>query len=127
MNQKPDLYLNPVQARSFIIQAKHEITIAGSGTGKSEGIIAPRIIQWAKDMPRGLIVGEAATYQQHLTRTLPAIFAGMEKWGWVMGRDFFYGRYAPDKWKWDRPLITPVRPEYFIHLKGIRMTLSLKT
>ncbi|CAB4138850.1 hypothetical protein UFOVP350_13 [uncultured Caudovirales phage] len=117
MSQKPDLFLNPVQARSYLIAAKHETTIAGRGTGKSEGIIAPRIIRWATEMPRGLIVGEAATYQQHLTRTLPAIFAGMEKWGWVNGRDYFFGRYAPEAWKWAKPFITPLRPEYFIHLK----------
>jgi hypothetical protein len=111
------LYLNPVQMRSYLAYANHEVLIAGRGTGKSEGIIAPRIIRWATDMPKALIIGEAATYQQHFNRTLPGIFAGMERFGWKRDRDYWLGHYAPDRLKIDKPLFKPIRPEYMIHLR----------
>ncbi len=110
-------YLNPVQMRSYLAYANHEVLIAGRGMGKSEGIIAPRLIRWAKEMPRATIINEAATYQQHFNRTLPGIFQGLEKFGWKRDRDFFVGHYAPDRFKIDKPYFRPIRPEYMIHFK----------
>lgn len=114
---KHHVYLNPVQMRSYLAYSNHEILIAGRGMGKSEMIIAPRLKRWCEEMPRALIIGEARTYQQHFTRTLPGIFAGLEKLGWVRDRDYWVGKYAPDKLKIDKPLFRPIRPEYMIHFR----------
>lgn len=111
------VYLNPIQLRSYLIKAPNELTIAGRGTGKSEGIIAPRLDYWARMMPKGLCIGVAATYMQHLTRTLPTIFKGLENWGWKRDRDYFFGRMAPASFKWDRPYFSPLKTDYFIHFK----------
>lgn len=111
------VYLNPVQMRSYLAYSNHEILIAGRGMGKSEGIIAPRVKRWAEEMPRCTIIAEAATYQQHWTRTLPGVFAGLERLGWIQGRDFFVGRYAPEKLGIPKPIFRPVRTEYMIHLR----------
>lgn len=112
-----NVYLNPIQLRSYLIKAPNELTIAGRGTGKSEGIIAPRIDYWARNLPKGLCIGAAATYMQHLTRTLPTIFKGLESWGWKRDRDYFFGRMAPASWKWPKPYFSPLKTDYFIHFK----------
>jgi hypothetical protein len=112
-----NIYLNPVQMRSHLAYSNHEVLIAGRGMGKSEGIIAPRLIRWFQDMPRASIIAEAATYQQHFNRTLPGIFAGFEKWGWQRDRDYWVGKYAPDKLMIDKPFFKPLKPEYMIHTK----------
>lgn len=118
------VYLNAPQQRSAMIEANEEVAIWGRGTGKSEGLIAPRLSSWMHKMPRGLIGLVAATYQQHLTRTLPGILLGFERMGFVRDRDFFVGRMAPDSWRWLRPAYTPLKTEYFIHFRtGAGITL----
>lgn len=114
---KKDVYLNPVQMRSYLAYANHEILIAGRGMGKSEGIIAPRLKRWCEDMPGATIIAEAATYQQHFTRTLPGIFSGLEKMGWKRDRDFWVGKYAPDHLRIPKPFFRPIKPQYMIHYK----------
>lgn len=110
-------YFNPIQYKSYLVYANQEILIAGRGTGKSSGVIAPRLIRWATDMPRATIMAVAATYQQHYTRTLPEVFAGMAKLGWIEGRDYWIGKYAPDKLKVDKPIVKPLKTQYIIHFR----------
>lgn len=118
------IYLNRPQIMSAMIEANEEVAIWGRGTGKSEGLIAPRLASWAHKMPRGLIGLVAATYQQHLTRTLPGIFLGFERMGFKRDRDYFIGREAPASWGWERPAYTPIKTEYFIHFRtGAGFTL----
>jgi hypothetical protein len=115
MKETSNTYFNPVQMRSYLLYSNQEILIAGRGTGKSSGIIAPRIKRWCEEMPRCTIIGEAATYQQHFSRTLPEIFAGLAKLGWHEGQHYWVGKYAPAKLKIDRPLTKPLKTEYMIH------------
>lgn len=118
------VYLNQPQAKSAMIEANEEVAIWGRGTGKSEGLIAPRLMTWAHKMPRGLIGLVAATYQQHLTRTLPGIMLGLERMGFKRDRDYFIGKEAPANWGWERPAYTPIKTEYFIHFRtGAGFTL----
>lgn len=112
------IYLNPPQQRSARIQANEEYAVWGRGTGKSEGLIAPRTIVLMQSMPRSLGGLVAATYQQHLTRTLPAIVRGWERMGYKRDRDFFIGKVAPKNWGWDLPYFMPLKTEYFIHFSS---------
>lgn len=66
-------------------------------------------------MPRSLGLFLGSTYQQLLTRTLPPVIQGWEQLGYVRDRDFFFGRYADKKMKWDKPFFTPLDPKRFIH------------
>lgn len=116
MEQKK-LYLNKPQARSYLLYPNEEIAIWGRGTGKSEGLLAPRILRWCMDMPRGAIGIVASTYQQHLTRTLPAIIKGWEKFGFIQDRDWVIGRFADKSWGWEIPFLRPLRTDYFIHTR----------
>jgi hypothetical protein len=100
-----------------LIQANEEFAVWGRGTGKSEGLIAPRTFVLMNEMPRSLGGLVAATYQQHLTRTLPAIVRGWESLGLKRDRDWFIGRTAPKNWGWDLPYFMPLKTEYFIHFR----------
>lgn len=116
MNRK-EIYYNQPQIRSMLIEPNEEYAIWGRGTGKSDGLIAPRLYQWITKMPRSTTVLVAATYQQHLTRTLPAILRGWERMGFVRDRDYFFGQRAPKSWKWPTPLTMPMKTQYLIHTR----------
>lgn len=110
-------YFNVPQIKSMLVGAPEETAVWARGTGKSSGLISPRSYEWCHRMPRGTMVFVAATYQQHLTRTLPSIVMGWERIGFKRDRDFFIGHYAPKKWKWETPYQAPIRSEFFIHTR----------
>jgi len=118
------VYYNPPQLRANLVNAPVEIDIWARGTGKSSGRIAPRIIDNVFDMPRSLGVMVADTYQSMLTKTLPGILEGLERHGYIRGRDFFFGEFAPASWKWERPYNCPLKAQYLMHWRnGSAMTL----
>lgn len=119
MKEKEQIHFNVPQLRSLLIGAPNEYLIAGRGTGKSEGVLAPKTATCYFDtMPRsaGVIVG--ATYNQLLTRTLPALIAGWEKIGYRMGIHYLIGKTPSAKWikqwEWEGPYRPPLKYEYFI-------------
>jgi hypothetical protein len=116
---KKQLHFNKPQLKSMMIAAPDEVLIAGRGTGKSEGVLAPKSAKnYFGTMPRsaGVLVG--ATYNQILTRTLPALAAGWEKLGYVRDVHYIVGRKPTDKWiktwKWPGPYRQPFNFQYFV-------------
>jgi hypothetical protein len=117
--QTKQLHFNKPQLRSQIIGAPVEVAIMGRGTGKSEGILAPKSAKnYLGTMPRGTGVMIGATYNQILTKTLPAIAAGWERLGYVRDVHYLVGRKPPEKWvkkwKWQGPYRQPFNFQYFI-------------
>ena len=103
----------------MIIGAPVEYLVAGRGTGKSEGVLAPKTAKcYFGTMPRSAGVAVGATYNQLLTRTLPALIAGWERLGYVMGQHYIIGRRPSDKWikqwNWKGPYRPPLEFKYFI-------------
>lgn len=75
------IHYNRPQIICALVNAQELYAVMGRGTGKSTGIIAPRINNCAMRMARssnGLI---GSTYLQILTRTLPATVSGWKKLG----------------------------------------------
>ena len=102
-----------------MIGAPDEYLVAGRGTGKSEGVLAPKSANcYLRTMPRGTGVFVGATYNQLLTRTLPALIAGWERIGYKMNKHFFICRRPTDvwikKWKWQGPYRPPLEYKYFL-------------
>ena len=113
------LHFNKPQLRSQMIGAPTEILIAGRGTGKSEGVLAPKSAKhYFGTMPRGTGVFVGATYAQLLTRTLPAMVAGWERLGYHMDHHYLIGRKPTEKWKkqwkWKGPYRPPLDFKYFV-------------
>lgn len=116
---KRKLHFNRPQLRSMIIGAPVEYLVAGRGTGKSEGVLAPKSAKcYLGTMPRSTGVAVGATYNQLLTRTLPALIAGWERLGYRMGKHYLVGQRPTEKWKkmwkWEGPYRPPLDYKYFI-------------
>lgn len=108
------IHLNKPQLQSYLIQAFEEYAVWGRGTGKSEGLIAPRARRNILDMPRGTGVFVGSTYQQLLTRTLPPVILGLERLGWRKDYHYFIGRKPPATWRWPEAYRPPLKHDYFI-------------
>src|SRR4051794_18065100 len=94
MNEQK-LWLNTPQRRAWLIRAKEEYGVWGRGTGKTEGPIALRSIHNANIMPRGAHGLVGATYMQILTRTLPALEKGWQRYGYKPEVHYWIGKFPP--------------------------------
>lgn len=113
------LHYNYAQLRSMLVGAPDEYLIAGRGTGKTEGVLAPKTVDcYLNTMPRGCGVIVGRTFTQILTRTLPGLIYGWEKLGYKRDVHFIVGTKPNDKWvrrwRWDGPFRPPLKFEYFI-------------
>lgn len=116
---KKQLHFNKPQLCSLMIGAPVEVLVAGRGTGKTEGVLAPKCSKcYFGTMPRGTGVVLGATYNQILTRTLPALVAGLERLGYVNNVHYIVGKKPTEKWvklwKWKGPYRPPFEYKYFI-------------
>ncbi|MCX6216481.1 hypothetical protein [Spirosoma sp.] len=111
-------HYNKPQMRSMLVGANEEYAVWGRGTGKSEGLIAPRSFRNVEVMPRahGCFVG--ATYMQLLERTLPPVIKGWEQMGMVRGRDFWIRERPPAKLNIPQPIVGPVTSDHCIFFKN---------
>jgi len=109
------LYFNPGQRELLAIGANSETIIAARRFGKSDGIIAPRMLRDAQHMPRSVGAIYAATFQQALSRTLPAAVAALKRMGYHNERHFFIGRKAPKSMGFALPYIEPQSWDHVMH------------
>ncbi|KKU87404.1 MAG: hypothetical protein UY18_C0036G0007 [Microgenomates group bacterium GW2011_GWF2_47_9] len=109
------VYFNDAQRYLLYLGANSETIIAARRFGKSDGIIAPRMLRNAQHMPRSAGAFYAATFQQALSRTIPAAVAALERWGYYSEKHFFIGRKAPDKLGFRKPYIEPRVWDHCIH------------
>lgn len=109
------IHFNKPQIRSMAIRAHEEYAIWGRGTGKSEGLIAPRTVHNITAMPRSNGVFVASTFKQLLTRTLPGVVAGWERMGYKEGVHFSLNKPFPKSFNVPKSYVHPLRHEHYIH------------
>lgn len=85
--------------------------VCGRGTGKTT-FLAKIMKSVVESMPRSANALVCRTHVQALTRTLPAIVAGLETLGYYEGIHFVIGKRPPDHWP--RPYFPPMSYEHFI-------------
>jgi hypothetical protein len=117
--EKRRIHFNVPQIRSKLIGAPTEVAIWGRGTGKTEGLAAPKLEScYLHTMPRGTGVIVGLSYNQLLTRTLPGLKYGWEKLGYKLGEHYLIGKRPTDKWKkkwkWPGPFYEPELYEHYI-------------
>lgn len=93
------VHFNKKQMLAALVDAAEMVCVWGRGTGKSEGVIAPRSLRCAWSMPRSVGWFLAASFQQLLTKTLPPVIAGWERMGVQEGRDWVFGEKPPSWWE----------------------------
>ncbi|HYC28224.1 MAG TPA: hypothetical protein VEB42_05395 [Chitinophagaceae bacterium] len=113
------IHFNKPQLRSETIAAPNEVLIAGRGTGKTEGVLAPKSAKhYLGSMPRAGGVTVGRTYAQLLTRTLPALIMGWERIGYKKDKHYIIGQKPSEKWKklwkWEGPYRPPLEFKHFI-------------
>ncbi|QIP16813.1 hypothetical protein G8759_31310 [Spirosoma aureum] len=111
-------HYNKPQMRSMLVGASEEYAVWGRGTGKSEGLIAPRTFRNVEVMPRGHGCFVGATYLQLLERTLPPVIKGWEAMGMVRGRDFWVREKPPKKLNIPQPIVGPITTEHCIFFRN---------
>ncbi len=109
------LYFNNGQRELIAFGANSETIIAARRFGKSDGIIGPRMLRNMHAMPRSAGAVYAATFQQALSRTLPAAVAALARMGYHNERHFFIGRKAPKALGFQNPYIEPQSWDHVIH------------
>jgi hypothetical protein len=109
-----ELYLNKPQILVWLIRALITICIWGRGTGKSEGVIAPWIIDKVFAMPRskGILIGP--TFQHLLVNTLPPVIEMWKRMGYHRDVHYIIGRKPPKSWNWPDPYNAPLSPKHTI-------------
>jgi len=105
---------NPAQLRTLLTPRSSGTSIWGRGTGKSSDI-ANLMHTIIRTMPRSLWLITGRSYKQMLTRTLPSTVASLERLGYYRNIHYFVGRKAPDNWRWDLPIHSPLQFDHFIH------------
>lgn len=107
MESKP-LHYNVPQMRSMIISPHEYYGIMARGTGKSEGVQAPRSIKLVNTLPRSTLTFVQRSFAKMLSQFLPAIVRGWEKQGYKQGVHFLIGEKPTEKWRktwnWSSPL-----------------------
>ena len=116
MNDKTKkVYFNPGQRELLAIGANSETIIASRRWGKSDGTIGPRILRNIQHMPRSAGSFYAATFQQALSRTLPASIVALKRMKYYNERHYFIGRKAPKALGFKMPHIEPQSWDHVMH------------
>lgn len=111
-------HYNKPQIRAMLVGANIEFAVWGRGTGKSEGLLAPRTFRNVEVMPRGHGCFVGATYLQLLERTLPPLIKGWESMGMIRNRDFWVREKPPKKLNIPAPIVGPLTADHCIFFRN---------
>lgn len=93
-------HLNLPQLLAHAVNANTTAVTASRASGKSLGIVAPRIIHCAKVMPRSLGTFLSPSFRKFTDHLWPGIKKGFtEKFKLIEDRDFVFFKRPPEKWK----------------------------
>lgn len=115
MKNRNKVYYNPGQQDAMFVGANREYIVGSRRFGKSDGVISPRIVRNVNAMPRSAGAFVGATYQQLLTRTLPATFAALSRIGYRRNVHYYVGRKAPQSANFKTPYLDPFSYDHVIH------------
>jgi hypothetical protein len=107
-----NIYRNKPQMLCLAVNPHILVVEAGRRTGKSEGIIAPRLQDGWISMPQstGYIAG--ASFRKLLDHLLPGIISGLKMLKLEQDRDFVIAKPPPKSWP--KPFNAPLKYDYFI-------------
>lgn len=107
-------HYNIPQLRFALAMAQTNILLWGRRTGKTEGALSNFYLTNVLKMPRSNGFIYASTYEQILTRTLPPLIAGWERFGYKENVHFWIRKFPPGNLNLPKPFRTPLKPDYFI-------------
>lgn len=102
------MFMNRAQLECFHIAAHTSMVVGGRRLGKSHGIIAPWHYRNVQHMPRATHGILCHTFQQALTRTLPATIMAFEDMGLKRNLHFYVGCKPPTSAGFPKPVREPI-------------------
>jgi hypothetical protein len=108
------IWLNKPQMISRLTMCPEEYGVWGRATGKTDEPLANRSSHAANQMPRGTTGVVAATYMQHLDRTLPPLFKAWEKFGYYKDVHYWVRERPPKKFGISDPIYKALDPSHYI-------------
>ncbi|MFD2163677.1 hypothetical protein ACFSJU_14805 [Paradesertivirga mongoliensis] len=114
VTEERKVWLNRPQKISELVQANEEYGVWGRATGKTDGPISKRTSHQATVMPRGTTGVVAATYMQHLDRTLPPLFKSWEARGYIKDVHYWVRQRPPKKLNIPDPIYKVMDPQHYI-------------
>ncbi len=78
-NDAIDMYMNQSQALVTIVDPNKFIGVEGRGTGKTTGIIAPRVLRVAEGMPRERSIISHKSFVALLTNVMPSLLSSLRR------------------------------------------------
>ncbi|GAB2571839.1 hypothetical protein [Spirosoma areae] len=112
------MHFNYLQLICLLIGAQYTTVVAGRGTGKTRGVLAPKLHQLLKRLHRSSIVVVGATYVQLTERTLPELMEGMDALGYVVNQDYWLRRFPDKKFNMKLPYNSPIDPHHSIFMRN---------
>jgi hypothetical protein len=88
------IYWNPKQIAFLQARQQYKTFLAGRAAGKST-VIAGQMYMRIRELPRGKIFLSSTTYNQILTKTLPAIEGKLNEFGLKEGKHYVVGKKPP--------------------------------
>lgn len=92
------VHYNFMQRRSALIRANFEVLIAARGTGKTRGVIGPRMIHNALAMPRSLNGFVIPSWKKFASQFISSLYPALSVLGYEEGRDYTIGQRGPKHW-----------------------------
>lgn len=106
-NTKKTIYLNRPQQEALLIGAHTEVDIWGRRTGKSHGVIAPRLVRNVQMMQGSTGAFVSSSFKQAHMRTLPAMEMGLREFGFIRDLHYVIGKRPPKKLGYKKPIVVP--------------------
>lgn len=112
------LHMNYIQLVCFLVGAASTYVVAGRGTGKTEGILAPKLHRLLTQLRRSSIGLIGATYVQLTNTTLPQLLAGMNRLGYEADVDYWARKFPPKKLGLQLPYSCPLDPQHAVFIRN---------
>lgn len=109
------VYFNPAQLDVILVDANEYYGLMARGLGKTSGILVKRYTDCARLMPQSAGFNVQRTYQAFLTRILPSMIGGLNRLGYVRGKDYEIGRRLN---KTLEPFEPPGDYGHFVHFRN---------
>lgn len=110
--RKEKIYLNKTQLVANLVDCQTDVNIVARGEGKTEFILANKVLQNVKAMPRGVTVLCTPTYEGLLTKTLPPLLRGLKRLNVHKDYHFLVGKQPEKKWNWPTSYHEPLSWQY---------------
>ena len=113
--RKNEIYLNRAQATVYNFDSRNTTVEAARATGKTSGMLAPRMLRCVNSMPSGFGAFLGCSLKQLFMKTVPNLIQAVEEITGLREGVHFVRGHAPKRLGFKEPLVRPKVWEQCIH------------